>query len=916
MSYPFYIRNIAITSIILFFTTPVFSQKYSDKGDKFFDKNLFAEAIPFYQLELKEGNKKIGDYVMERLADCYRITGQFELAEETYKKILQKGKKNPKNNLNYGQSLKSSAKYAEAAAQFKEYVRLNPSDPMGTIYLQSCDSAQKWLDETIGKEVKNIENINSTFSEFSPVFSTPNKLVFSSSRPGTKEALISFNGGSDVHRLDLFEVDVNSLNDIKKADIINLSGINSPLHDASATFSADGKEVYFTRTASGKKDKTKNKVLSTLQVFKCVQDSLGKWSKAESAFSFNSFDYSIGQPSLSKDGKTIYFMSDMPGGFGGADIYYSKKQDDGTWGPPVNMGNEVNTFGHELFPYIAESGIFYFSSNTHPGMGQLDIFSSTFQNGKWTNVRNLKPPVNSIGNDFGIVLDQKDLRGFFSSDRFNGKGEEDIYSFSEVIPQKLTINGGLIQFPDKSIYDGIKYKLINIKSKEETVLQPKEGIYSLSLANGESFMLVAKKNGFSYNKIELAILHDTLGKTLELKIKPGLRPLFVEGYIKSGLNIDTTLTKFKDSPLENVSVILIDSTTTIEKKNTSKTGFFEFTQKLNGNENYTIAAKINVQKFTPKNTTKNPGDTDISSTNKTIPSLEVVPDKIKCLGQITFKENPLPQASVQISNDGKIVENVLSTEKGLFEFDLVIDKNYTIIASKDGFYNNTFSFKTSVTDIKTGIFKTISLDSIPRIQLKGKIKGANGVVKNVQVTIRDGSKIVGKRTASTDGTFDFPMLPEHDYVITATANGYIQKDAIISTANKGKLAFIDADIMLDTTKVDAVIKLDNIYYDYDKADVQFNSIRELDKLSDFLKANPKVEIELLAHTDSRGNPDYNLKLSQARAQNAKDYLTLEDINPRRVIPIGYGKTKPIIANPKTEEEFQINRRTEIRILKK
>lgn len=881
-------RILIIAINILFSALPAFAQKYSEKADKYFDKNLFNEAIQLYKLDSKSGNAKTVDYALQKLADCYRITGQFELAEETFKKILKKKKKDPKNYLNYGQSLKSSAKYAEAAIQFKEYIKLNPADPMGKIYLQSCDSAQKWLDETIGNEVRNVEKINSPLSDFAPVFISQNTLLFSSSRTGSKEALISLNGGVEIHRLDFYDVDINSLDGDTKVSPENLSFLNTPLHEGPASISSDGTELYFTRTVNGKKDKTTNKVLNTLQIFYCFRDTLGKWSKPQSAFPFNSTEYSVGQPSLSKDGNRIYFMSDMPGGYGGTDIYFCVKQKDGAWGKPINIGNKINTFGHELFPYISQNNILYFSSDTHPGMGQLDIFSSIYTEGEWTQVLNLKPPINSIANDFGIALDQQYLRGFFSSDRFNGKGAEDIYSFSEIIPLKLTINAGRIQFPDKSIFDGIKYKLIDEKSKSEINLEPRDGIYFLELAETQKYTLVAKKNGFSYNKIQMSLMRDTLGNYLEVKLKPTLRSIMVDGYLVSDLNADTN--GLKERPLEKILVSLIDSTTTIEKEITAKGGFYEFSQKLNGNETYTVIAKIDVPKDPPD-------------------------PIVHCKGVIKYQDNPLPNSSVQLLENGKLIENFQTNESGSFNFNLDVNKNYSIAASKTGFNTRSYVFVTNDADIKNGLFKTINLDSLGSLVLKGNVKDIAGPVKNVQIAIRDGNQIIGETKSSDDGVFNYSLLPGREYTVTATANGYLQKEVNISTKNMSKAAVIPAELFLDSIKVNSVIELKNLYYDYDKPDVQFASLPALDKLVEFMRANPNVSIELVANTDSRGNADYNLKLSQARAQYAKDYLTLEDISTDRVIPIGYGKNRPIIANAKTEKEHQINRRTEIRILK-
>lgn len=523
---------IKITLVLsCFFVTSLFSQKNSEKGDRYFDQNQFETAIKYYLLETKSGNKKASEHSMRRLADCYRIIGEFEKAEDTYRKILKRKKKDPVNYLNYGLSLKSSAKYAEAIVQFNEYILLKPEDPMGKVFLVSCDSAQKWLDETIGKEVKNIEKINTEFSEFSPVLYSQNKLLFSSSRQGSKEALISFDGGGEIHRLDLFSIDMNliSTKENTKTDIVNFKDINSPMHEGSACFSRDGKDIYFTKTVKGKKDSKTNGILYTLQIYYSKMDSTGKWSTPISAFEFNSMEYSVGHPSLSYDEKTIYYMSDKPGGFGKTDIYYSIKQQDGKWGKPINAGNLVNTFGYELFPYITESGKLYFSSNSHPGMGQLDIFSSTYSDNKWSNVQNLKPPINSIGNDFGITLDGKDNRGFFSSDRFNGKGAEDIYSFSDEIPLNISLSNDTLKFSDKNIFDDSKYKLINEKDSTETELSSANGFFFVRLENNIDYILVSKKNGFPYNKINLNLFKDTVTDNFELKLNASSKAITIEG---------------------------------------------------------------------------------------------------------------------------------------------------------------------------------------------------------------------------------------------------------------------------------------------------------------------------------------------------------------------------------------------------
>ena len=153
------------------------AQRGNSKGDKYFNQNQFDQALKYYMQDSKARKRKVSEYAQLKVADCYRIMGEFDKAEIAYKKIQKRKKKDPMSYLNYGLSLKSSSKYAEAKVQFQEYITLNPTDLRGPIFLASCDSAQEWLDATIGREVKNIEKINTQNSEFSP-FIYSNELYF------------------------------------------------------------------------------------------------------------------------------------------------------------------------------------------------------------------------------------------------------------------------------------------------------------------------------------------------------------------------------------------------------------------------------------------------------------------------------------------------------------------------------------------------------------------------------------------------------------------------------------------------------------------------------------------------------------------------------------------------------------------
>ena len=810
-----------LTLLMLYSGNIVIAQKYLAKGNKYFDRNMFPEAITNYKMELDNGKGKNKDTALLQLAECYRLTGQFELAEDAYKKISKK-KKNAKNILNYALSLKGSSKYAEASEQFKIYAKMNPSDLMGNVYINSCDSAQKWLDENMAEakyEVKNIEQINTSGSEFSPAF-YKDGIVFCSSRKDSKKAFISFNGGDEVICLDLYYEPLN----YPPANLPppeNLRALNSPLHEGPAAFTRDGKEVYFTRTVKGKREKNQKKVVSTLQILYSNKDSAGKWSKPKSAFNFNSSQYSVAHPGLTKSGNRLYFMSDMPGGYGGTDIYYVEKEDDGSWGKPINLGPEVNTFGHEMYPFIASDNTLYFSSDVHPGMGKLDIFSARFDGVKWTNITNLKPPINSIGDDFSFIISDDNETGFFSSDRFNGKGAEDIYGFIDMKPMTLSINGDSLEFKDHSLLDGITYKLINNETNVEDVLVSQNGKYSFTIPEEKTFMLSSRKEGFSYNKVELTVKKNTENDYLRAYIIPKQRGISVNGILLDDTKSKDSVSEQKRLPLTGITVSLFDSTKTICSSKTNNNGFFALSKKLLPGKKYLVVAK----------------------------------KKINAVKQETK----------------------------------------TVTATKEP-------------------VKQIAPDTTTLIKITGTVKSRRGIIPNSTISINDTLGRIKQITSNEYGQYNFLITAYHKYYFSISQKGYLPKEITVEVDKKNKQIF--RDIELSEIKVDTIIKLDNVYYDYNSAVIQNGSLPSLSKLIDFMEANPDVNIELSAHTDSRGDDAYNLKLSQARAQTVKDYLVVSDIEPFRIIAKGYGKTKPIIKNAQTEIEYQKNRRTEFKILKK
>lgn len=764
----------------------VFAQKNIEKGDELFDKNQFEEAIPFYTIEADDKKSKNQQLALLKLGKTYDILGRFLDSEKAYYKLYKLNPKDPENIKNYALALKGGAKYDEAAKQFKVYIKLKPEDPMGKNYLESCYLAQLWLDENIQTQVRNLDSLNSSEPDFAPVISNE-KLYYSSSRPGSIPVPKNPDGTQEDTKLDLFDVDLTkAFNAENKPQ--SIGELNSPLHEGPATFSADGNEMYFTRPVLGKRKKKALFILNPLQVFITKKGSDGRWSTPISAFPFNSNEYSVGHPTLSHDGKKIFFMSDMPGGIGGTDIYYAERKSDGTWGAAINLGSEVNTYGYELFPSLKNDTTLYFSSNIHPGLGKLDIFSASFEGGKWKEILNLKPPINSISDDFGIAFDGHYPRGFFSSARFNGHGKDDIYSFIEVVPMEFAVNGKKITFADQSLYDGSKFKLTETDTKEEVALTLKDGLFSFELKQDKDYTLNVRKEGFSYNKLNFKLVFNAEKNRFEIDVKSNAKNVILLGDFD-----EHHLTTNNFDEYKGIAVLTADD---------KHVDAFE-------EGKYSIEKK-NLYKIISK-----------SKDSKKVVTLDLD-------GLVKSASNHLiDKAQLFLSGNGKVLDSIFSNPKGKFAFKVESGRKYTITAIKPGYFQKDVEINT--VDLESGVVKT--------------------------------------------------------------------------------------EIVLDSIELNKSVRIDNIYYDYNKADLRAKSLPELDKLIHFLHANPTLVIEISSHTDARGNDEYNLELSQHRAESVIKYLVGKGIPKAKLVAKGYGETMLINQNASTEEEHQLNRRTEFKVLK-
>ncbi len=438
-----------ILSIILGVSSVSFAQL--KRANSYFAEEQYSDAISYYAKVLKKDDSN--QEAVQNIAFSYRKLKDYNNAEVYYAKATKLNPEKGDNYLYYGQSLKNNNKVKEAKIQFQKFVEKNPNSFIGKLMVQSCSDITEWEVEEKAFEVSNVENINTKNADFCPLV-YEDGIVFVSER-GVDLVNENHYGMSSKPYLSIFYAKKEK--EYKKAKHFS-SQINSLYHDGPISISADQKTIYFSRV--DKKEQGKS-YTNRLKIFTATLE--GKKWKNITPFPHNSGSFSVAHPWISEDSKQLFFASDMPGGFGGMDIYVSKKEGE-SWGKPVNLGSGINSSENEVFPYFRK-GVLYFSSEGHSGYGGLDIYSAN-EADKWQNVANLKSPLNSPKDDFGIFY-KDDENGYFSSDREGGMGGDDIYSFAWHTLKPQTEMSGLLEF-EKLASSGTT---INLLDEDDNVIK-------------------------------------------------------------------------------------------------------------------------------------------------------------------------------------------------------------------------------------------------------------------------------------------------------------------------------------------------------------------------------------------------------------------------------------------------------------
>lgn len=625
--------------------------------------------------------------------------------------------------------------------------------------------------------VENAVAINTTQLEFSPVFFGKG-LVYVSSRntSGARDKKI----GETFFELFYTELDPNGNPKPPQSFSVN---VNSQLHEGPVTFNRKGNVMYFTRNNMKKGvRRADSKGVSRLKIYEAVQGQFDWEGLTE--LSFNSDEYSSCHPSLSPDGKRLYFSSDMPGGYGGYDLYMVERVAEG-WSTPINLGPEINTSGHDVFPFIHESGNLFFSSTGREGMGGLDIFMINIAGQSWGEVTNLGMPFNSPYDDLGFILNAEGSLGFFTSNREGGTGKDDIYKFT--LPQGLAGINIVRELPTEFIVS------------DETT--------SERIDNASIRVFERSADGF--------ILGNDVYDVQLLPVRPGSNELVM------------------------------------------------------------------------RLVRKNPDD----------------------LGEPMLRTNVNGEAKYRLN----------------------AEKNYVILVSKEG-YSGGERFYSTVGENSAQTVR-ISMKQQHCEQLIGSVIGENLLkpIANAQIRIvnqYDNSEEILRSNA--EGVFEACLPAGNSFIIYADKVGYDQKSTRVNTHDihsdnsaplqvQLTLAPLSDNAPSDDIREGTIIILENIYYDFNKSAIRKGAARELDALIELMNEYPGMEIELTAHTDSRGTARYNMELSVERAEAAKKYLISRGIAGSRITARGVGESQ--LRNECadgvlcSDEQHQYNRRTEVKVSK-
>jgi len=550
-------KNITTSCLVLLslFILSGCSKIYTALGDKNMEQLQYVKAAKNYE---KAVSKKSDNVAQKKLANTYRLMNETKKGVDAYAKVINQPNAEPIDRFYYAQMLIANKKHSEAATILREYIKSNPGDKMAENMLKSCEAPEVFMKDTAKYIVTNAKIGNVT--EFYGPVQYKDGLVISASIDGKGKDKVPQTGKS-YYKLYFTKKDKSG--SYSAPEKINGNINKNKLHTASATYSKDGSVVYYT---TGNTDGLSNaELLENVIGLKINKDTIANGSYLKGAeFPYNSKSYSVGHPALTADSKTMYFISDMPGGMGGTDVYETKWEG-GKWAQPTNLGEKINSAGNEMYPFVDSLGNLYFSSNGHKSLGGLDIYKAMKTGNSWSQIENLNYPINSSRDDFGFMMYADNKTGYLSSNR---EGTDKIYEFILQV-SKVNIGGKIVSKVDGKPIAGAEIAITDkARNTTDTIVSAEDGSYAYALAPNTDFDVTVSKDGFFSQSEDITTVNQvgdiTKDFSLEELVKgrpvvidqvddKGVRPIFYD-YDKSEIRPDAfealnkLVKRLKDNP--------------------------------------------------------------------------------------------------------------------------------------------------------------------------------------------------------------------------------------------------------------------------------------------------------------------------------------------------------------------------------
>ncbi|MGQ9620986.1 MAG: PorE family type IX secretion system protein [Bacteroidales bacterium] len=591
-------RKIIILLLLLIQAVPVFTQKRkADRAYEFFKAGEYFEAIDhFKNAYSKTKDRELKTEMIFMVAECYRLVNDPRNAELWYRRAVRSAYSKPEAQYWLADALKKNGKYQQAIDEFRKYKQLVPADARADREIRACELASEWLRNPESYRVEELRDLNSRYADFSPAYGRDDFgiVYFTSSREGSQGK--KTHGATGQSFTDIFETRLDKKG--KWSLPVPVEGLNSEFEDGTPNTSTDLKEIYYTRCEAGKREKKGCVIMYSTRRGEEWNEPKNVGLLADSVVAAH--------PAISPDGLTLYFVSDIAGGYGGKDIWYVTRDNlSAPWSGPKNAGPDINTPGDEVFPYVRNDGILYFASDGHIGMGGLDIFKSLPQpDGSWI-VQNMKSPINSNADDFGIVFQGNSENGIFSSTR-KGRMNDELYYF-EMPPLRFSVTG-LVK--DEKTGAPIPAATVQLIASDGANLQAETGTggdFKFTLRPNVDYIFLASKRNYLNGKervttkgqeksrdFMVTILLSSIERPIELPNifydfnKWDLRP-------ESMVSLDRLVETLNDNP--NVTIELMSHT---DSRDTEEYNYELSQKRAQSVVDYLVSKGIDIQRLSAK----------------------------------------------------------------------------------------------------------------------------------------------------------------------------------------------------------------------------------------------------------------------------------------------------------------------------